>query len=271
MTMVTKEVISKWYPMNRNWYESKGYEFTKWKDEFIVKIDDMPPNALHKIDVKCDICGVDFIKGYNAYYKEFTKNGGLCRCKSCANRSIAKKQRLTIEYVRQQFEDRGYTLLSKEYINASHELEFVCPRHPNVVQKSSYHRLHSANGCIYCTSLSMGENNILAWLDSNNIIHAREYSFEDLIFNKGTKLRFDFAIFNKSNKLCHLIEYQGKQHFEPIEYFGGQEVFDKQVYNDNLKVNYCKDNNIPLLIIKYDEFSLLNDILTRELLVGDKP
>ena len=40
------------------------------------------------------------------------------------------------------------------------------------------------------------------------------------------------------------IEFNGKQHYEPIDFFGGVDRFEKQQINDNIKVNYCNDNNI---------------------------
>lgn len=47
----------------------------------------------------------------------------------------------------------------------------------------------------------------------NNIDFAREYTFGDLKGVNGGALRFDFAIF-KNKKLSHLIEFNGKQHYE---------------------------------------------------------
>lgn len=44
-----------------------------------------------------------------------------------------------------------------------------------------------------------------------------------------------------------------QQHFKPVEHFGGQEGFKKRIYYDNIKNNFCKEKNIPLLRIKYNE------------------
>ena len=63
------------------------------------------------------------------------------------------------------------------------------------------------------------------------------------------QLRFDFYI--PKNNIC--IEYQGKQHYEPIEYFGGSEKFNYQLIRDKIKNDYCLKNNIHLIIIKYNE------------------
>lgn len=92
------------------------------------------------------------------------------------------------------------------------------------------------------------EKEIEKILMQNNISYIEQYSFSNL---KGKRypLRFDFAIF-KDDRLCYLIEYQGEQHFYPIEFFGGEEDFKNRQWRDNLKKDYCKKNNIPLIIIR---------------------
>ena len=45
-----------------------------------------------------------------------------CRCARCSG-----NKKLTIEFVREQFEKEGYTLLTKEYINSKQRLEYICP------------------------------------------------------------------------------------------------------------------------------------------------
>ena len=47
------------------------------------------------------------------------------------------------------------------------------------------------------------------------------------------------------------IEYQGKQHYEPIEYFGGAESFEYRVELDSQKRMLCADNNITLIELPY--------------------
>lgn len=48
-----------------------------------------------------------------------------------------------------------------------------------------------------------------------------------------------------------LIEYQGEQHFKPIEHFGGEEQFKVQQEHDNLKREYAYNNGIHLIEIPY--------------------
>ena len=48
-----------------------------------------------------------------------------------------------------------------------------------------------------------------------------------------------------------IFEYDGPQHFEPIEYFGGEEGFRQRIHSDKEKNSYCQNNNIKLVRISY--------------------
>ena len=61
------------------------------------------------------------------------------------------------------------------------------------------------------------------------------------------------------------IEYDGQQHFEPNEYFGGQKHFNILKRHDNIKDEYCQDNKIKLVRIPYWDFDNIENILANEL------
>ena len=48
-----------------------------------------------------------------------------------------------------------------------------------------------------------------------------------------------------------MIEYDGRQHFEPISKFGGEEGFNKLRRNDEIKNEYCRNRNITMIRIPY--------------------
>ena len=77
-------------------------------------------------------------------------------------------------------------------------------------------------------------------------------------------LPFDFYLF----KYNILIEYQGEQHYKPRKKFGGEEGFKNTVIRDNIKKQYCKNNNIKLIEIPYTEIKSIGDILKKELKLG---
>ena len=49
------------------------------------------------------------------------------------------------------------------------------------------------------------------------------------------------------------IEYQGKQHFNPISYFGGNEGFEVTKNRDLYKREKCKKYGVKLIEWRYDE------------------
>ena len=102
-----------------------------------------------------------------------------------------------------------------------------------------------------CSNMSNGETAIATLLDLNKVKYKTQYTFQDCISPINNPLRFDFAIFDENNNLLSLIEYNGRQHYEPIEYFGGEQQFKQQQLYDNIKQAYCKNKNIKLITIPY--------------------
>jgi len=113
--------------------------------------------------------------------------------------------------------------------------------------------------CPFCAS-SKGEKEIKDWLDKNNIDYKREYKIDGCKNKK--RLPFDFAII-KGRKLFGLIEYQGRQHYEPIEYFGGLKSLLLVQKNDKIKETYCNEHKIPFLSIHFKEFDQINNKLSQ--------
>ena len=75
---------------------------------------------------------------------------------------------------------------------------------------------------------------------------------------------FDFVILDESNQITICIEFDGEQHFHPVEYFGGEEAFIKQQERDNRKNEWCKENNIKLIRIPYYDFDKIASYLDFE-------
>lgn len=106
-----------------------------------------------------------------------------------------------------------------------------------------------------CNKFSKNEVFLRNYLKSRNIKFSEQVTFDGL--KSERKLRYDFGIY-ENEKLLFLIEYDGIQHYSP-QRFGGisqeqaQENFIKTQHHDKLKNDYAKENNIPLLRIRYDE------------------
>lgn len=102
-----------------------------------------------------------------------------------------------------------------------------------------------------CVGRSVGEINIETLLKENNINYAKEFSFTDLKDKK--RLRFDFAIFDENNNLSHLIEFDGRQHYNDYTPWNSDETLEDRQYRDNLKNIYCQEKGIKLIRIPYEK------------------
>ena len=105
---------------------------------------------------------------------------------------------------------------------------------------------------------SRGEIKIQEILQQAGLRFTMEQSFEGLNSPNGRALRFDFCVFDDEGNIDFLIEYQGKQHYEPSSKFGGKKGFYQQQYNDNKKRRFCQMNNLTLVEITYTEENLID-------------
>lgn len=107
-------------------------------------------------------------------------------------------------------------------------------------------------------------NDIFDRLVTNHIIIPKwksEYSLYELVKKKYSDAIYQYRaqwlgqqsldIFIP--ELLTAIEYQGIQHFKPIDIFGGKEHFERQQKLDEQKRMLCKSNNIRLIEWRCDE------------------
>ena len=104
---------------------------------------------------------------------------------------------------------------------------------------------------------SRGEIKIEEILDAAGLSFEEEYIFPELRSNNGRPLRFDFVIFDDDGKIDFIIEYQGRQHYEPTAKFGGKKGFYQQQYNDNKKRRFCALHGFKLLEIPYTDENVI--------------
>jgi len=120
--------------------------------------------------------------------------------------------------------------------------------------------------CPNC-SKSKGEKKVRDFLIKENISFIPQMQLNgcNFIF----PLKFDFGIIFNNIPIL-MIEYQGEQHFKPVDFAGkgekwAKEQFQLNLKRDKIKREYCKKNNIPLLEIPYTEFNNIEKILTDKL------
>lgn len=143
-------------------------------------------------------------------------------------------------------------VVTKEFFykdaNKRPEVECVCDC-GNIIKTSKVCVVEGRTTSCGCMKTSSLERNVNAILKDIGCNYEREYTFDDC-FNVN-KLKFDFVIFDDNNNIKQIIETDGEQHYRPVEYFGGEENFKLTQLRDNIKNEYCKSHNIPLLRLPY--------------------
>lgn len=62
------------------------------------------------------------------------------------------KRKINYNLVKKEFDERGYTLLTTEYINNTQKLEYICPHHIDKgVQTITFANFTKGRGCPYCS------------------------------------------------------------------------------------------------------------------------
>jgi hypothetical protein len=84
--LIDQKIIVKWCPANREWYESKSYEY-EYRGEMEINAFDLPLNSHKKVKVICDYCS----KQYETVYKDLLKRRKVVdkdSCQSCSPKKI---------------------------------------------------------------------------------------------------------------------------------------------------------------------------------------
>lgn len=167
-------------------------------------------------------------------------------CPKCGNNKTTSHTR----YSKQEFENEankvhngryGYGL--SEYINSIEKICIICPAHGQFWQSPIAHL--NGQGCPNCSS-SLGEKLIKTILEKNNIKFLKEYKLPE---TPNYRYRYDFYL---PDYHC-LIEFHGRQHYFPIEFFGGEDAFRETVRRDKFKKMLARTIKYNILYFSYKD------------------
>lgn len=108
------------------------------------------------------------------------------------------------------------------------------------------------------------KNDKASIFDNNGLNDIREFLIKYKVSFKENyiidQFIFDFYLLD----IGYLIEYKGIHHYEPIEDIG-YDVYNNMCIEDKKKLEYCDDNYINLITIKYNEIDDIYMILWQSL------
>ena len=138
-----------------------------------------------------------------------------------------------------------YTLV--DYINNRTKVCIICPEHGEFWQKPNDHL--RGIGCAICGQ-KYNRTELEIFNALKNKFRNVEYQHkEPFLASKTSYQTIDFFI--PEYKIG--IEYHGRQHFRPIDKFGGQEGFEKTLERDRRKYDKCIKNGIKMFYLTFEK------------------
>ena len=183
-------------------------------------------------------------------------------CPECAK--IKRKQNNTSntnEFILRSILTHGnkYDYSKVKYINSHTKVCIICPKHGEFWQLPCCHD-NLKQGCPYCNESQL-EIDIENALLQNKIHYVRQKRFKWL---GRQSLDFYLPDYNIA------IECQGKQHFEIVDYFGGEKGFNLTYERDLRKKQLCEKNGITILYYANYNFNFTYNVYTdTELIINE--
>ena len=168
-------------------------------------------NAKTKVQVR-HVCGYEYTALPNNLLKR-----NCAKCSNLTRKDTEYYKREVLDLVGDEYSVLSDYVNAKTYIKMRHNSD-GCSNYVYEVTPDGFLR---GNRCPRCIE-SLGEKKVREYLEKNGIEYIEQYRFDDC--RNINPLPFDFALFRNGLLLC-LIEYDGRQHFNESDWFGGKDNF----------------------------------------------
>ena len=197
------------------------------------------------VELICRNCGEHF---WVIPYRHYLRGAGCTNCSRRINN--------TAEFIEEAKKVHGdlYTYEKTVYEKMQGIITVTCPRCGDFSIKAvDFLRGSGCNCCKMSTNENFTEEALTQLKEFFNINFERFKRFEDLRGKGDKKLEFDFYL----PDLNTLIEYQGEQHYRPVQYMGcsleeAEQNFKDQLIRDQMKRDYCEEKGYYLMEIPFD-------------------
>ena len=143
-----------WHSQNKEHYIDKGYVFTKYRDSFMVKAEDLSRSATAVVKVICDYCGEEYEMTW-FHYREIQNKNQKCSCYNCRHKKryendLRERQLKLYEKALIACAEKEYILVSnaEDIKNNTSYISYICPIHGE--QKMRINNLINGRECPYC-------------------------------------------------------------------------------------------------------------------------
>ena len=215
------------------------YLLLSTKEELSSKRGKEYVNLSLKAKFKCNKCKKIF---YQKPLRLINENLGCTYC-------ISNRKKTFNEAKKEIFEiSNGNLELISNYKNRREKVTVRCIKCGEITEDYYFNFTTNKRLCS-CCSLSKGERLIYFRLKELKLDNIHNYQIDEC--RHINPLRFDFYVNNDI-----LIEFDGEQHFENIDFLSSLPFI-----TDKIKNKYCIDNNLTLLRISYKNIRKINDII----------
>ena len=171
----------------------------------------------------------------------------------------------TIEYVKEQFDKKGYTLLSKEYKNKNTKLNFICNKHTDIGIQQVTFSSFSINKC-NCSKCKQ-DSRIMDWYKNRNFKPITYDEFYNKHFNVYKEKLFNVVgseyilldIFKRNNRTYMTLKHATCNTVFDIEakhfFSRGQRCSNKECNSKRRSISRMK----PLQKLKQEILDLVGD------------
>lgn len=169
-------------------------------------------------------------------------------CPKCSDNQKSNNDKFIEKSIKKHGNTYDYS--SVEYVNKRSKVKIICTKHGIFEQRPYVHI--QGHGCSICRNSKL-EKYLRDRLISLNIKFEQNKRYDDC--RNILPLPFDFYLVDHNV----LLECDGVQHHRSIDFFGGDNRFECQTRNDDIKNKYCEDRNIKLIRLKnLDEIDRLD-------------
>lgn len=178
----------RWNNTNREWYESRGYVFTKRNEFFNVKAKDLSLRSKAKIKAVCDYCSEEYdtcfvvlMNGRKIVQKDCCRN---CTGKKTSDVSRQKRAEKYIGLAKKACEEHEYTLLTTidDYMEVKMNVDFICTKHgKQTIMLDNLIRGHGCKMCAYEYTGSVLKHDIqyvkeyIESINGNKLLNPEDY------------------------------------------------------------------------------------------------
>lgn len=229
-----------------------GQRFGRWT------VIDRAPNRISKSGItrsimwhcRCD-CGTEKNVGARALKTGMSTSCGCLqkeRVSQALTDDLTGQQfaHLTVMYRNGSRYPTGYGKGRKCGVRAVWHCECDCGNECDAVGESLKNGDVTSCGCSNTLKYEMY---VARYLDEAGILYEREKTFDGLVGLGGSFLRFDFCARLSTGETV-LIECQGEQHNKSVEWFGGDDYFEKVKAHDDIKRRFAVEHGFRLIEIQ---------------------